>query len=102
LIGQGDVWIDSIQMADFTTVERVELAKMNYSASIALAEQNFSDCLRLLDSYWPQFLARHVPVDESTLNTSTPAPPLPEARTEPTRKPGVADRIRDLWDGIVR
>ncbi len=65
LMGPGEVWIDDVQCFDllFRRDELVELSKLITLASVKLQNNEVADCLRLLEGYWPRFLAMHVPLD---------------------------------------
>jgi hypothetical protein len=61
----------------FRRDELVELSKLITLASVKLQNHEVADCLRLLEGYWPRFLAMHVPIDAPVglvaENTKTPA-----------------------------
>ncbi|MBC7334827.1 MAG: hypothetical protein H5U01_00965 [Clostridia bacterium] len=63
LAGPGEVWIDDIQLCSlaFSKAERVELFKLIAPAQAKLENGEIADCLRMLDSYWPQYLRAFVP-----------------------------------------
>ena len=73
--GKGEVWVDDVELLDleFSSDQRIELAKRVYAAKTALAEGKVLDCLRQVDSYWPRRLVEHVP-------------PIQLAAAPPTRK----------------
>ncbi|MCA9246106.1 MAG: hypothetical protein KDA42_03295 [Planctomycetales bacterium] len=98
LIGKGEVWIDDVEIfpLSFTKDERIEISKIVVSASGALDSGRWSDCLHLLEGYWPNFLMHHVTVTE---NDSILSARAPEAASRPTtrsveEKPGFVDRVR--------
>jgi hypothetical protein len=99
LLGQGEVWIDEVQLFDlaFTKRERVELSKLIALADVKLQNGQLGDCLRLLEGYWPRFLERHVPLPPGMLpneslagKANAPAKPTP-----PPERSGWLDRVRD-------
>ena len=65
LMGPGEVWVDEVQCFDllFRRDELVELSKLITLASVKLQNNEVADCLRLLEGYWPRFLAMHVPIE---------------------------------------
>lgn len=97
LMGTGTVWIDDVRLyhLKFEKNERVELSKILESARRALNAGDVSDCLRLLETYWPRFLAQHVepveapPARQARLPKRRPPPP-------PRESPGALDRLRGL------
>jgi hypothetical protein len=89
LMGQGEVWVDDVQVFDlwFDTTERNELLKRWAVANLKLGEGAVSQCDHILNGYWPEFLRRHVVVEEprfaaTTTPTGTGAPVTPEPDTE--------------------
>lgn len=66
LLGAGEVWIDDVQVYDlsFSDAERLELSKLVALAADKRGNGQYSGCLQLLDSYWPQFLVEHVPLTQ--------------------------------------
>ncbi len=79
LMGPGTVWIDEITVSDlrFSENERTELSRLLTHANFALQSGQVTDCLRLLDGYWPDFLERHVPLPPEPLVEDRP--PLRQA-----------------------
>jgi hypothetical protein len=92
----GEVWIDDVQVRAFSETELIELSKINAMASMHLDKRQYSDCARLLEGYWPQFLVANVPL----ANTSTPIaqrPKLPAPPPEPQeseKKPSIFESMR--------
>jgi hypothetical protein len=102
LMGPGEVWIDDVQVYDlgFMPNERIELSKLVSLAEYKRSVGQYSGCLQLLDSYWPQFLLEHVPLTQGPgplarrpLQQRKPVPPGP-APTEEPKKPSVIDRLK--------
>ena len=60
--GRGKVWIDDLVVSElyFSENERKELSRILTQAHFALTGGKFAECSRILDSYWPKFLQRHV------------------------------------------
>jgi hypothetical protein len=95
LMGPGEVWLDDVQLSNlgFSRVERRELYRLIAPAQLKLQEGQVSDCLRLLEGYWPRFLATHVRVEQLPV-AQRERPPAPAS--EPERTPGLMDRMRNL------
>jgi len=70
LSGPGEVWIDDAQLFNlyFTNNERVELSKLIALADVKLQNGQISDCIYLLQGYWPRFLEAHVPLNPGSLD----------------------------------
>ncbi len=108
LLGRGEVWIDDLQLYHlrFREAERVELFKLGTSAQLKLKDGHYSDCLRLLEGYWPQFLLAHVPLMESPV-AQRPVERqavLPESKVAPPTEgsTGFMDRLRGWVPGRWR
>ena len=93
LRGAGEVWLDDVALyaLQFTDNERVELFKIITSAQLKLQNGAWTDCLRLLDSYWPKYLEANVVLSEAQLaeRTAQRTQPAPAPQTAP---PAEADR----------
>ena len=87
LMGAGNVWIDDVQLHPlrFFDNENIELLLIITSAQVKLQEGQYSDCLRLVESYWAQFLAQHVPLTQQPLvaRPAESAPSEPAATDTP-------------------
>ena len=97
----GEVWIDEVQLYDLlfplsfyekAEQERLELIKLTHAAQSYHESGRLSDCVRLMEGYWPRFLVTHVPVIEQPVARKVEPPP-PE---EPERSPGFMDRMRSM------
>jgi hypothetical protein len=96
LMGPGEVWVDDVQVFDlsFSEPERLELSKTVSLASVHLEKGQYSDCARLLEGYWPQFLMTNVPPSAShTPIARRPLPPPPE----PEKKRSMLDNIKSYF-----
>lgn len=108
LMGAGEVWIDDVQLHPlrFFENENIELLLIITSAQVKLQEGQWSDCLRLVESYWAQFLALHVPLTQQPLATrpaeppSAAAPPEPPPRTP--EKMTLKEKINNLLPERIR
>lgn len=63
LLGPGAVQVDGIRVFDlaFDERQRVQLTRMLADVEQRLAADDVGRCVLALDSYWPKFLAMHVP-----------------------------------------
>lgn len=106
LVGVGELWIDDVELhpLHFSANERVELSKLGTSAQLKLRDGQISDCLRLLEGYWPQFLITHVPLTEAPLAQRAPdrQAALPQRPAEVPAKPGIRSRIREWMPSFLR
>ena len=98
LMGSGDVWIDEIQTFDlsFRDSEQHELAKLIALADKHLRVRNFSDCARILDSYWPRFLEQHVTLPPSRMATRELTPQIVPTDQEKgsAEEPGFFEQLK--------
>ncbi|REJ70440.1 MAG: hypothetical protein DWQ31_00935 [Planctomycetota bacterium] len=62
LMGAGQVWIDDVEIfpLQFTNAERIHLSRLLADAETLLKAQRYTDCIRLLDGFWPHYLEQHV------------------------------------------
>jgi hypothetical protein len=117
LMGEGEVWIDEVQVYDvwFEDNERDELLKNIAAADFQLGAGQVADCHRLLEGYWARYLREFVPLDEPQPMIAKPARPAPPvaanhppkaaaaaetaARAEPERptRTSALERMRRWW-----
>ncbi|MFV2066608.1 MAG: family 10 glycosylhydrolase [Pirellulales bacterium] len=105
LKGAGHVWIDNVQLDPFYfgEAERNGLFKIIFTARQKLKNNELSDCLRLLDSYWPRFLVENVQRTHRPVARQAPKPPATlEKREEKPRQPSMAERVKGLLPGFMR
>jgi hypothetical protein len=98
----GDVWVDDVELFDLEKLDagrRLTLVWLTIErAGAKFDEQEYADCLRLLDGYWSRYLARNVPAARQPVATHPRRrPPAP-----PPVKTGLLDRVRDRVRGLVR
>jgi len=100
LMGEGEVWIDEVQVFDlwFEDNERADLLKSVATADLQAGSGNLADAQEYLNGYWPSFLRRHIHLPDS--------PPLaPGLAGEPARaaaaplpskppSPSITDRLK--------
>lgn len=99
LVGEGEVWIDDVQVFDlwFQENERDALLKNIALADFQLQSGKFADCHRFVEGYWPQFLKRNVPLDAPRVASLVERPQLkPPAAppVEPAPSNGSLDQVR--------
>jgi hypothetical protein len=108
LSGPGQVWIDNAQLHDLlfpikfyerSEPEKLELVKLISAADSALENGRYSDCVALLEGYWPRYLNAYTPAVAPTIATQ-PAitdPAAPTTQAEPAAEtPSVGSRWFDL------
>jgi hypothetical protein len=105
LLGPGEVWIDDVELCDlvFTYQERVGLFKMIAPAQVKLSEGKVSQCLDLLESYWPRFLLTHVdPQHRTTAGDSEAARAARQTPPETERTANLMDRLKGMLPKPLR
>jgi hypothetical protein len=102
--GKADVAIDDVALCDlrFDDQRRSELVKRVFAAKTALDEGQYTDCLRLLNEYWPQYLVEYVPpvVDQPAVLAKQPD--SGSQRTTPTEETKSGGRFRNIIPRIWR
>lgn len=100
--GPGEVWIDQVQLFDLVFSEK-ELTELNSRiiglASAKLRQGQVGDCLRLLEGYWPRFLAAQAPPTAVAQKPSPRRPQKPSAaappqETQPAPAPSFVERVK--------
>jgi len=109
LMGNGEVWVDDIQVFDlwFDKTERNELTKKFALADLKLGKGEVIECERILRSYWAEFLRRHVllerrpqvaDIPQADVLRQHPVPPPkalpPPAQDQEESSPSWIDRIK--------
>jgi hypothetical protein len=106
LMGEGEVWIDDVQIFDlwFQDVERDSLLKSIALADFQVQEGKVGDAFLFLESHWPQFLRHHVALSEprvATLPSATSPPPAssPKQNAAPPsgKSPSMMEGMRRWW-----
>ncbi len=105
LIGEGEVWIDQLQVHDLlyplniypeeSDQQVLALVQHVKAPRQALEARQYRDCQRLLDSYWSRFVLEYLPAIEQPSPGSGNAGLVndSEEKSEPT--PRITDRVRD-------
>jgi hypothetical protein len=101
LIGEGEVWIDDVQVYDlfFEEGEQEELERRSATAHHQLIIGNLAECQQYLDSYWPRFLLEFVPVAEPRLAA---VPVRREEPTPPEPPPSQEQEDRRSWRRFLK
>jgi hypothetical protein len=125
ITGPGEMWLDNIIMYDLlfplswygnAKAETFQLFKLTRAAETAYEKEQISDCLQLLDGYWPRFVMTHTPPvapkvatlpapasagppDQRQESQASPAAPPANEGQQPV--PGVSDRLK-RWMPILR
>jgi Glycosyl hydrolase-like 10 len=102
LMGEGEVWIDDIQLYDlwFQDNERDALLKEIAVAEVQLQAGQLRDCEKFLNSDWSRFLLTHVSlptthVAQRTLPAVDSAIPSKDSAVSPAaKKPGMFERMK--------
>jgi hypothetical protein len=114
LTGPGTVWIDDVLLYDLlfpipnyrrSDPERLALVKVQHAAQSAYDSGRMSDCLRILDGYWSQFVSEYTPLSKPSI--ARPAapeqPPVAETpATEDVKAPTVGERVKEWIPGFLR
>ena len=107
LMGPGEVWVDDVQVFSlaFSRMEMVELSKIITLADVKLQNGQISDCLRLLEGYWPRFLEENVPLPAGATVAQTAS--RPESPKKPDEEPppesdGLLNRLKGFLPESLR
>jgi hypothetical protein len=115
LMSAGDVRVDDVKLLhlSFTDNEKTNLTKIIALADLHLTNGNLAEAARVLDGYWPRYLAANVPLPEpqqaartaanhgprggaSTSSDAGANADAPTAAESETTSPGVIDRLKKL------
>jgi hypothetical protein len=96
MLGAGEVSIDDVQLCElsFDRREHKELLRLITPADVQLQNGQVADCIRLLEGYWPRFLAEYVRLGETPLTEHA------ESAAKPARPPQDADRSGGFIDRL--
>jgi hypothetical protein len=106
LTGAGDVWLDDVKLESLlyplkfypkSNAECFQLLQQIRPAKSAFDAGRITDCIRILDSYWPRFVLANRPAIPLKVAERIPpaSPPQPDQGQEPS--PGFGDRLKRLW-----
>ncbi|HEX5472719.1 MAG TPA: hypothetical protein VFW73_12585, partial [Lacipirellulaceae bacterium] len=109
LTGPGEVWLDNVKLYDLlfplafycdAQAEILQLSKQLHAAKSAFDAHQTTDCLQILDGYWPRFILAYRPPLQPPMIATRPAktesssPPQSDERQQPA--PGIGDRLKRL------
>jgi hypothetical protein len=109
LDGAGEVWIDDVQLFDLlfpfpdneyqhSTDEKTELVILLHALKKAHEAGQITDCVRLLESYWPRFLMAYTPpIEDPPAIARQPKPAAAPAVTPAEEKAADAPSGRTWW-----
>jgi hypothetical protein len=117
--GGGEVWFDNVKLYDLlfplkfyprSQAEISQLLILIHAAKKAQEEGRPSDCLQLLDGYWPRFLMAYTPPVSPVVATqparaaaTAPAdssgPPANQNQEPP---PGISERLKRIMPSLLR
>lgn len=94
LVGKGEVWVDQVQLYDLlfplsfyphSQQEKLELVKLRNAVDSARENGDYSQCVQILEGYWPRFLTAYTPASQ---------PPIAEQPKVPGKEaPPAADNV---------
>ncbi len=106
LLGQGQVWLDDIQLCQlaFNKSEVIEMFKLIAPADVKLQQGEVGDCVDLLESYWSRFLMANVAPGPASLTRRTDLshPSATAPPKQPERSASLMDRVRSLFSTSTR
>ena len=115
LMGPGEVWVDDVKLCNlaFSPPEIIELSKLITLADAKLQNGQVSDCMHLLEGYWPRFLDENVrlphgksgPEQTRAGLADQPAARAPAAEEPPAQNPdhtGWLNRMKNLLPEKLR
>jgi hypothetical protein len=102
LVGPGEVWIDDVQLYDLlfplwfyerSEPEKLEFVKLISAVDSALQNGRLSECVSLLEGYWPRFLNAYTPAAASIAQPTPPAGAVPDVSADKVDEtPAVSER----------
>jgi hypothetical protein len=105
LTGPGDVWIDDVRLYDLlfplpfyehAEKELLVLTKLRFSADSAAESGHLSECVQLLEGYWPRFLTAYTPAVQPAIAIQQPLPPEPTPPPVDEQDPAV--KVGGWWN----
>jgi hypothetical protein len=96
LAGPGEVWIDNVKLYHLlfplpfyahAKPEKFEFVKLITAVENALDEGKLSECVELLEGYWPRFLSAYTPLDRVKIVEQPALPDAPPAEEPPQEEP---------------
>jgi hypothetical protein len=114
LTGPGEVWLDNVKLNDLlfslgfydkSRTEILQLLRRTDDAQSAFDAGQISECLQVMDGYWPRFVRAYTPPVVPKVAAAPAAPqqqlaPQPKESEQPA--PGVGDRLKRIVPPIFR
>lgn len=107
LSGPGEIWIDNVTLHDLlfphkwyekARSEIVQLLQVLHAAKAAYESNRLTDCVRILEGYWPRFVASYTPAMKPAVAVQPVVQPAPTSQSpteqKPKTTPGVSDRLK--------
>jgi hypothetical protein len=100
------VWLDEIKTYPllfplpfylWQEPERLQLAKLIYAADTFQKTGKITDCIRLLEGYWPRFLATYTPPLRIANQPPRPAKAQLPAAAQPQQQPAPGQNQKWKW-----
>jgi hypothetical protein len=99
LVGEGEAWIDDVQLyhlVGFQDQDIKQLSRMVSIAEMKLQSNRISECLRLLEGLWPQYLERNISIPEVLAERPRPRR-TPTKKKEPETSASMLDRVKSIF-----
>jgi hypothetical protein len=110
LTGPGEVWLDNVKLDNLlfplkyygnAQSDCIQLSKHIHAAKSAFEAGQITDCVRIVDGYWPRFILAYCPpaqqkVAARIVPKTQPALPPPNNEGQDA-SPGFSDRLKRLW-----
>jgi hypothetical protein len=110
LTGAGEVWLDNVNLQKVlcavpswpnSQADCLYLTQQIHAAKSARDAGQVTDCIRIIDGYWPRFILEYCPPNQLNVaerivprSASPPSPPQTDQGQEPS--PGFGDRLKRL------
>ncbi|HVT30623.1 MAG TPA: hypothetical protein VHE81_21625, partial [Lacipirellulaceae bacterium] len=105
LTGPGEVWLDNVKLYDLlfpltfygdAQAEILQLSKQIHAAKSAFDARQITDCLQILDGYWPRFILAYRPVVQPQVAIRPASPPASPSMSDERQEspPGIGDRLK--------
>jgi hypothetical protein len=98
LVGRGEIWVDDVVLRhlEFDGKELLRLSLMIDAGNAKLDQNQFSDCIHLLEGYWPRYLEQNVPLPPNMARRPAPKPESERKPKKEEARTGLLDRMRGL------
>jgi hypothetical protein len=107
MTGAGEVWLDEIKTYDllfplpfymYRQTEMLQLVKLIDAAQSSHENGKITDCVRMLEGYWPRFLAAYTPPLPLAVQPALPKEKSSSAPAQPQQPtaPSLSDKLKRL------